>query len=789
MKTQNQASGKLFRILNTFCLSFIIILIASSVYARDVTLQWDANTEDQLLGYRIYYDIDAGAPYEGTGADQGVSPIEMPLADFADPNNPQITLTGLSDASDYFFAVTAYSADEESGYSNEASIEGDQPVVAEAGPNQTVDEGVIVSLDGSNSNDPDDAIAAYAWTQTGGPAVALSDASAAQPTFTSPDVDEGGASLTFSLTVTNDQGHSATDSVTINVTWENMPPTAAAGANQTVDEGETVTLDGTNSHDPDDGLASYAWTQTAGPNVTLSSATSAQAGFTAPDVDSEGVSLTFELSVTDSHGLQDTDTVTVNVTWQNIPPHADAGADQTVDEGAAVTLDGSHSYDSDDGLASYAWTQTAGPNVTLSDAAAANPTFSAPDLDSQSAALTFQLTVTDSNGLQDTDTVTVNVTWDNIPPRADAGDDRTVNDGALVTLDGSNSYDLDDGLAAYAWTQTGGPNVTLSDASAAAPTFTAPTVDATGETLGFQLTVTDSNGLQDTDSVIVNVTWQNLSPTADAGVDQVVNEGETVILDGSRSSDPDDGLVDFTWTQTEGPGVTLSDPTASNPTFVTVPVDVNGAYLTFQLTVTDAGGLQASDEIVVTINNNGISSFSNEVLTLTTATGDPIGVTLSGGSLVKLYPLAATEVPDGENGPDSLLYGLLDITIKADAIGGTAILTVHLPSPAPADATWFNYDSAEGWRDCSDQVTFNDARDEMAIALVDGGLGDDDGTANGVIEDPAGLGSRAVDVPADDAATDTGSAGSASSSYPVSSNAAASGGCFISSVSPFGSGK
>jgi len=86
MKTQNQASGKLFRIINTFCLSFIIILIASSVYARDVTLQWGANTEDRLLGYRIYYDIDAGAPYEGTDADQGTSPIEMPLAYFADPS-------------------------------------------------------------------------------------------------------------------------------------------------------------------------------------------------------------------------------------------------------------------------------------------------------------------------------------------------------------------------------------------------------------------------------------------------------------------------------------------------------------------------------------------------------------------------------------------------------------------------------------------------------------------------------------------------------------------------------
>ena len=169
---------------------------------------------------------------------------------------------------------------------------------------------------------------------------------------------------------------------------------------------------------------------------------------------------------------------------------------------------------------------------------------------------------------------------------------------------------------------------------------------------------------------------------------------------------------------------------------------MNGAYLTFQVTVTDADGLRASDDVIVTINNNGISGFPDEVLTLTTATGDPIGLTLTGGSLVKLYPLAATEVPTGENGPDLLLYGLLDITIKADAVGGTAILTVYLPSPAPEWYTWFNYDENEGWRDCSEQITFNSERDQVAISLVDGGASEGGG-----------------------------------------------GGCFISSVFPFGSGK
>ena len=55
----------------------------------------------------------------------------------------------------------------------------------------------------------------------------------------------------------------------------------------------------------------------------------------------------------------------------------------------------------------------------------------------------------------------------------------------------------------------------------------------------FQLTVTDSSGLQSTDTCIVNIIWINNPPTADAGTDQSVNEGVLVVLDGSNSTDPD----------------------------------------------------------------------------------------------------------------------------------------------------------------------------------------------------------------------------------------------------------
>ena len=85
----------------------------------------------------------------------------------------------------------------------------------------------------------------------------------------------------------------------------------------------------------------------------------------------------------------------------------------------------------------------------------------------------------------------------NDPPIADAGDDQTVDEGTLVTLDGTGSFDPDGDALAFAWTQTVGPPVTLSDVTAAQPQFTAPPVGPPGETLRFALEVTDgTRGVQ-----------------------------------------------------------------------------------------------------------------------------------------------------------------------------------------------------------------------------------------------------------------------------------------------------
>lgn len=92
---------------------------------RKVKLRWDANLEANVSGYNLYYNADSsGPPYNGTGADQGDSPITVDREELEDKNKPKFEITGLSSDRDYYFALTAFdnqSPPNESGFSNEAS--------------------------------------------------------------------------------------------------------------------------------------------------------------------------------------------------------------------------------------------------------------------------------------------------------------------------------------------------------------------------------------------------------------------------------------------------------------------------------------------------------------------------------------------------------------------------------------------------------------------------------------------------------------------------------------------
>ena len=181
----------------------------------------------------------------------------------------------------------------------------------------------------------------------------------------------------------------------------NLPPTADAGPDDTVtdtDEGgdEDVALDGSGSMDPDGTIVSYSWTEgvaeiATGVNPTVAFAVGEH---------------TVTLTVADDDGATDTDEVviTVNAPGANLPPTADAGPNQTVEDtddngGEDLVLDGSGSSDSDGTIVSYSWTEgvteiATGVNPTVAFAVGEH---------------NVTLTVTDNEGATDTDAVVITV--------------------------------------------------------------------------------------------------------------------------------------------------------------------------------------------------------------------------------------------------------------------------------------------------------------------------------------------------------------------------------------------
>ena len=142
-------------------------------------------------------------------------------------------------------------------------------------------------------------------------------------------------------------------------TPSNLPPSANAGPDQTINLPISVaTLTGVGT-DPDGIITSYQWTKITGPSSsgTITSATNAVTTVTGL---LQGV-YKYELRVTDDSGAVAKDTMQITVNVANIPPVANAGADQTITLPTnTVSLTGSGS-DADGSVASYQWTKISGP--------------------------------------------------------------------------------------------------------------------------------------------------------------------------------------------------------------------------------------------------------------------------------------------------------------------------------------------------------------------------------------------------------------------------------------------
>ncbi len=340
------------------------------------------------------------------------------------------------------------------------------PPIVNAGFDITANEGVLVSLNGTASKDPNGGSLSYRWTQTGGIAVTLANAASATPSFTAPAGLTHDELLTFQLVVSDGSFNSPPDSVTVKVTAANPSPNiaplasiTASAENSSAGQLAIKVADGVIDGYPGDYTREWAapnqgvgawiqlsWTtpyvidrvmlfdrpnpgdQILGGTLTFSDGSTVTVGplynngagtqfIFAPRV-ATGVKLTVTKvgPGTSNVGLAEFQVFGKQDTSYNYPPIARAGANQTVQEGTSVLLDGTASSDPNGSALSFQWTQTGGPGVTLANAATATPSFTAPSGLTHNTALTFQLVVSDGQLNSDPASITVTVTAANPTP-------------------------------------------------------------------------------------------------------------------------------------------------------------------------------------------------------------------------------------------------------------------------------------------------------------------------------------------------------------------------------------
>lgn len=573
--------------------------------------------------------------------------------------------------------------------------------VANAGPDQTLTLPQNSTTLAGSAIDSDGVITGYKWIQLpGGP----NTATFSTTNITNPIVSNlVPGTYQFQLTAYDNGGDSGKSIMRIIVGQApNQPPTVNAGTNVILvlpANSTTLTAD---TADADGYIVSISWVKfSGGVGGTIASPTSKS---TAINGLQQGV-YQYQVTVTDNRGgtAQDVVQITVNP-GPNQPPAAGAGVDKVITLPVnSVSLTGTAS--DADGTFTILWTKfSGGIGGTITGSTTTTPTIN----NLQQGTYQYDITVTDNDGAITSDRMTITVNAPiivNQPPTAFAGTDSTVVlPKSTSTLVGYGLDPEDTIMFSFHWrklpgSQSGGA-ITNPD-SASTP--------ITGLIQGFyqyELTVTDSAGAQSTDIVSVTVNpAPNLPPTSNAGPDQPITLPVNQVTMAGSGTDPENSISTHVWTKISGPSTFTI--TNANSYTTTITGLVEGTYH-FQLTITDAGGLVAIDEMTVVVSpaippaNNPPTAFSggNKNITAPTATVTLVGsgfdtdgtvdfyswTKIGGpGSFTILTPSASTTVIN--NLVPGTYQFLLTVTDNDGATGNAVALVTVNAQPANINPT------------------------------------------------------------------------------------------------------
>lgn len=428
----------------------------------------------------------------------------------------------------------------------------------------------------------------YQWQQTTGDPVPL--LSASTPTTSFFALPSGARTFQFLVSA----GSSTSPPKSVVVRTLNVGPWAIPPPRQVVAVGAERILDGSHSDDPNADALTFTWAVQSGP-ATLINPSNASARATAATDGRSVIGLTVGDGALEHRA--EVELLAVDRALAHAPV-AQAGPDGVGELGATLPLNAEASYDLDGDRLSYAWRVLSGPQLTLSSPTSRVPVFKA----SAPGTAVFGLIVSDGTLASEEDTVSYDLIDPalNHRPLVRTGGDSTGVVASTVTLDASRSLDPDGDALTWAWRQTGGVTVTLSSATAAAPTFTALRPGM----LTFSVVVSDGRAVSAPALVHVQVTPATAhAPVADAGVDARVLLGTDVQLDGSGSTDADGDVLHFVWEQVLGPPVPL-DGADPSPRF-TPP---NQGRYRFRLVVWDEFTPSFPAEVEVLVSTHGLDN-------------------------------------------------------------------------------------------------------------------------------------------------------------------------------------
>ena len=638
--------GSMSRKVSLFTLlAFALLLSPMVAYGATITLAWDANTESDLAGYKIHY---------GTTSRNYSDSIDV-------GNTTQHTLADLEDGATYYLAATAYDTyGNESAYSVELVHTISNPnhtITASAGANGSISpSGSLAVSHGSNRTFTISADATYHIHNVLVDGVSVGAVS----TYTFTDVT---------------QNHTIAAAFTV----DNLPPVANAGPDQITNEGIVVRLKGNNSSDPDGSIVAYSWSQISGPPVDLSSAAQIEANFISPNVVPSGGTLVFELVVTDSEGLQATDSCSVYVTREpvvdsdgdGVPDDQDDfpnNADEYLDTDSDGEGNNADTDDDNDGMPDT-WELLYGLDPLIDDAA------DDPDGDEISNINEYNLgsepNYNESNFAPDS------------PQLLNPANYQTVGLTPLLETDEFYDPNIDDVHSQTQWKIT----------------------RAHDEFCVFDVTTNSSLTTLNVPKLILEeeteYSWQ---------VKFIDNLGTA-----SQWSEAGYFTTEFLEQDSDGNGVLDHQEVDT-----TIDLDKDGIMDRDQednkCVVTEIGGFKICISIREDENADSIMSVRSE----TPADTDSL--------------LSALE------GPKFLAFGLIHFKLLVKEPGAEVLVTIYLSKAAYDDGIWYKYDPVnDEWVDYSEFIDFSADRKTAYLTLTDGGFGDADGIENGVIVDPLAL--------------------------------------------------